>query len=344
MEDRQQIGRDYYFDNLKGLLIFTVVFGHFLGRMQMYNDGARTLYSFIYIFHMPLFILVSGYFSKKFRIDRIIDIMLVYIIWQLIIYPIGFSLFSGKPIDNLPQTILYPRYSYWYLLSLINWKLITPLLPKSYMTLLGIFIISFIPSISHKVDWEFMSIGRTIGFYPFFYLGYLLDKESVKKICSKMPKFVSIVGIFLIIILSNYVFVEERVGVGFLFYKGSLGDYVSTDIGILIFRNICIFVTLFVILCICSLVNDKKTPLTKWGQNTLVIYLTHAFILKSMKFTKGSLSLLTFLILAVCFVYGYCEVTSSNLVKKYVGVFTNFSTKKIFSKIKFKIRQPDIIS
>lgn len=56
--------RDYFFDNLKAVLIYLVVLGHFLLPIR----GANPLVEvkrLIYVFHMPLFVFVSGYFAKK---------------------------------------------------------------------------------------------------------------------------------------------------------------------------------------------------------------------------------------------------------------------------------------
>ena len=51
--------RSLYWDTLKGILIILVVFGHCGTAL------GDKLISSIYIFHMPLFVLISGYFSKK---------------------------------------------------------------------------------------------------------------------------------------------------------------------------------------------------------------------------------------------------------------------------------------
>ena len=59
--------RIYYWDNLKCLLIFLVVVGHFL--IPVYHDSGRSIeavYFFIYLFHMPAFIFVSGFFAKSY--------------------------------------------------------------------------------------------------------------------------------------------------------------------------------------------------------------------------------------------------------------------------------------
>ena len=57
--------RDYLYDNIKGILIILVVLCHFLGYAMIKSDTVvRSFIIFIYYFHMPLFIFISGYFSK----------------------------------------------------------------------------------------------------------------------------------------------------------------------------------------------------------------------------------------------------------------------------------------
>ena len=76
--------RDSYFDNLKGILILLVVIGHFILPM----DKTRPVWSIfyiIYLFHMPMFAMVSGYFSKgmyrngAFKMERFLRILWLYI-------------------------------------------------------------------------------------------------------------------------------------------------------------------------------------------------------------------------------------------------------------------------
>ena len=50
------------FDNLKGFAIFLIVLGHFLFLTDYKN--ILVLRNFIYIFHLPIFFFVAGYFSK----------------------------------------------------------------------------------------------------------------------------------------------------------------------------------------------------------------------------------------------------------------------------------------
>ena len=51
-------------DNLKFILITLVVAGHFADEIMDYTSIYSSIFLFIYAFHMPLFIFISGYFHS----------------------------------------------------------------------------------------------------------------------------------------------------------------------------------------------------------------------------------------------------------------------------------------
>ena len=65
--------RDPYFDNLKFILILLVVLGHFT-TLNLNNLHLASISNIIYSFHMPIFIFISGYFSKHIDRQRKIEI------------------------------------------------------------------------------------------------------------------------------------------------------------------------------------------------------------------------------------------------------------------------------
>ena len=55
--------RVFYFDNLKGFLMFLVVLFHLVPtNLEIPLDIS---YAFVFMFHMAFFIMLSGYFSKN---------------------------------------------------------------------------------------------------------------------------------------------------------------------------------------------------------------------------------------------------------------------------------------
>ena len=56
-----------YWDNLKFLMIVFVVMGHFIleNNSGISSPAFKSIGTFIYLFHMPVFFFISGYFYKK---------------------------------------------------------------------------------------------------------------------------------------------------------------------------------------------------------------------------------------------------------------------------------------
>ena len=58
--------RDYYFDKVKFVMIVCVILGHTLAHLGRTRLGVA-LDSWLYFFHMPVFIFVSGYFPSAVK-------------------------------------------------------------------------------------------------------------------------------------------------------------------------------------------------------------------------------------------------------------------------------------
>lgn len=58
--------RIFYWDVIKAFAIFLVVYGHCLQYLQVDTEKcwSSCTFCFIYSFHMPLFMMVSGYFAR----------------------------------------------------------------------------------------------------------------------------------------------------------------------------------------------------------------------------------------------------------------------------------------
>ena len=62
--------RIYKWDNLKCFLIVMVVIGHFVNQYAPISNTMKSLSLFIYSFHMPLFIFLSGLLQKRWRSEE----------------------------------------------------------------------------------------------------------------------------------------------------------------------------------------------------------------------------------------------------------------------------------
>ena len=94
-----------YIDNIKCFAIICVMLGHALQYLE--GDRLENVYSFnfIYTFHMPLFMMVSGYFfSSSLRLSfgdfikkKFTQLLLPGLTWSLAKYLIGTCISNNVP-------------------------------------------------------------------------------------------------------------------------------------------------------------------------------------------------------------------------------------------------------
>lgn len=269
MKNKEDSKRDYYFDNLKTLLIFLVVLGHFLLPLYYVSDTAVVSVNFIYIFHMPLFVFVTGYFSKKSNKNPFI--------WFFIPYVIFSTLYGIISLRSLTINPLIPNFAYWYLLSVVFWKLGASKLNEiKWIIPITIFLsifINILPGLSN-----FLSFSRTITYLPFFLIGYKFKREWISKI--KNISLPLILILFFIGLLIFYFALKYDL----IYYDLLLRNLNFEGLGISklkgVFVNGILIFPLTVIFSIVILyfVPEKKNIFSYIGKNTIIIFLIHPFI------------------------------------------------------------------
>lgn len=262
--------RDTYWDILKGILIILVVVGHV---MQLGADHpSMATVNWIYSFHMPLFILVSGYFSNtdsnsyRHGIVRLIE---TFIVFQLLR-----SFIEGATSFHV---LLNPRLALWYLLSLAYWKCMLLVLPEKirsnkWALLIGSIALSFISGLIH-ISTE-LSFQRTFAFMPFFVIGYILRDFDYRLLLRRIkPIYAVVVCAFLFLgsYLINTSLLNDFAGTSVFSLNGG-GNFLKSRLLILFCGSLMSLSIMRITLTI-----KQSAILTKLGQSTLHIYIYHAF-------------------------------------------------------------------
>lgn len=168
--------RDYRIDGIKWLLIVLVTFGHVI-EPALSNPIANKLYSIIYIFHMPLFVFISGYYANVKDKEKLISK--------------GFMLLETFLVVMIPQCFYYgsiipllnPENSGWYLISLITWYIIFLLIINKLvgkivvqyngcggqLLIFSCLLAVFAYMLPLKQFGNLLSFQRSCMFLPFFY-------------------------------------------------------------------------------------------------------------------------------------------------------------------------------
>lgn len=263
------VTRDTRLDGMKFVLIFLVILGH----ISYYDYGIR-VNRFIYAFHMPMFVMISGYLTHPQSFARFkrssLKLLALYLIFQTghLVYN---NLFRGIPFTL--EAYMDPALALWYLLCLIYWRcayhLLRPLGVKPVYALLISIILSalagFIPLGNDSLGFQ-----RAFSFLPFFVFGLMLkDKSLVNKINQ--------LNIPLMVVLLLLALVSARLLPNFMprspyfVWKESIFRLIQSVIAFVICMGMIRFF-------------PRRVPglISLLGQWTLYYYLYHTFMVKGL--------------------------------------------------------------
>lgn len=192
--------REKWPDNIKTIACILVVLGHIIQSFQKakiinYDGFLSYINWFIYLFHMPVFMCVSGYlyskythienkddyieFIKKKFINLIIPYIIFYLIYIILNVTFSSSVNTKMGINELIGIINNPIPPYWYLYALLSLFLIVPILEKLFKhNRKNIFILMlFLKIISIFYTCPIYAIKSVLEWGIYFYLGAVIDDK-----------------------------------------------------------------------------------------------------------------------------------------------------------------------
>lgn len=256
--------RNQYWDNIKGILIVLVVFAHILYQFQNNHVIIDSIVDYIYMFHMPAFVFVSGYFGKSERsrgFGTIVRLIFLYFIFNSVSgFIFGFS------------SLLEPMYSYWYIPALIVWRLTAHRLVRFREIHLILFIIAIFTGFYRSIDNTFAA-SRILAFYPFYLAGYQLTAEQSDTLLQTAYPKRLLKGFAALTAAGVLAYAAYR----FFAYSDDalcMGNYVDP---LDAFGRIVLYIIAFlVIFAGKNLCIDRKLPfVSMFGRNSLWIFLLH---------------------------------------------------------------------
>jgi len=187
-------------DFLKGVAISLVVIGHFFPE-SIATQGYRSLRATIYSFHMPLFMIISGYlYSLSSRVVSFLDyiqfvkhkairLVIPYFVIAVSVLLIKIILQNFIPMENpvsskfLIQLFFAPMGGFatflWFIYTLFMILLIIPFLEHILKNYLILFILSILLYFVNAP--KVFCLNLVIKNLPFFVSGMLINKFVLKK-------------------------------------------------------------------------------------------------------------------------------------------------------------------
>lgn len=275
--------RIYYYDNLKGILILFVVLWHTLNVCSSYYGFNNNISIILSFFMIPLFIFTTGKFAKKSSkspIKRALKMFLIFIVAQILV-TLFFKYVLG--ILDSDASLLEPRYTLWYLITCSFMYLSEYLFRNKdfkFMFIISLIIGIFVGFVSFINDT--LSISRTICFLPFFILGYYSDEIKLEERIRNKSTIISLItlGITIWFLINPDYFFFKDTYLKYSFY--TYDEPINAFVRRIILYGIFFIFSMFILLVIPK----NKTFLAYFGTTSLMIYLMHGVILKTIKTNK----------------------------------------------------------
>ena len=277
--------RNPVLDNAKFLMIFVVVFGHCLEPFIKSIPSFKALYNFIYSFHMPVFIMISGMLSSEVFNSNTLKKHIRTLLIPFIVFTVIYESWHYLLFSNASWYIkeLLPHWILWFLPSLFFWRLLHPLVTK----IPAFFVLSILLSLSIATIPEgIKTFGflRTFYFWPFFLLGYQFKPILIKFMNSSSKGKVPAWGVVITSLIGFLWFGDFN-------YKIFYGSqtYLNLDQTVLvgIFYRLIIYLISFLTCISIIAIIPKEIPVpNNWKKNTLYVYLWHGLLTKIFKDMK----------------------------------------------------------
>lgn len=332
--------RSYFFDNAKFILIFFVVFGHLLRTFINDNETIYAIYKTIYTFHMPAFVLISGFFAKGIYKKGYVLQLVKKLIGPYLIFQGAYSIYYYylDQSNSIALDPFDPHWSLWFLVSLFFWNIMLlvfskykPMVSITISIMIGL-LVGFVDEISN-----FLSLSRTFVFFPMFLVGYYLKKPHLNKLFSFKIKAFSLI-IFTAVLVGFYMYPDIN-------YKWLLGSKPYSELLeasiIGMFTRLGFYGLSFImIFCFLAVVPRGKYFFTMLGKRTLYVYLLHGFFVQLFRksdvqeyFTQfenyillAGLALLLTLLLSSQFVFSLAQPIIELSTSRFFALWIRFKT------------------
>ena len=319
-----QTKRIEYLDALKGFAIFLMVVGHVipwsmpdlqLQDIHSYPCHIGLLWNLIYSFHMPLFFMISGYFTYKYPVgvknvyNRVQRLLIPYVVT-------GFLLLAVRG-----------HYGYWFLFTLFVLSLLAILLTRlllyvnkaNHLWIDAVFIIALFVFLRKVMslsffDNPFCEFDQCGNYALPFFVGYLMKKynalEKVKWSCF------SLLFVAFAILFSNKYWQPTDDGLVILHKViGKISQYCTAIIGSLLFWEL-----------FRKGINRKvQALLSVVGKYSMEIYILHILFVVQIKevglfwIEQGVTTCLTVQVVYSTFVAAlaiFCSVCLARFIKR----------------------------
>jgi fucose 4-O-acetylase-like acetyltransferase len=281
-EQRTPPARDPWFDNIKMTLVTLVVVGH-SWTLLPHNTGNDWAYDALYAWHVPAFVIVTGYLSRSFawtpaKMWALVRTVAVpYLVFEAVLAWFRYNV-GGVTLKDL---FADPHWPMWYLAALFFWRLMAP----AFLRLSRPLALTLAVAISLGAGLyagNILDLARILGLLPFFVLGLTIGDREWQWVRSPRAVPLALVGVVVIIVFTR--FTDSWIATEWYYYRTRYDALDPNNLQAAAIRSVLLCVGLVGAASCFALVPRARTWFSTLGAATLVVYLFHGFFVLSAQY------------------------------------------------------------
>ena len=275
--------RDPWFDNAKMALVLLVVVGH-AWTLLPHTGLNDHLYDFLYAWHVPAFVFVTGYLSRSFtwaprRMWQLVSTVVVpYVLFECALAL--FRIYVGG--ERLEDLFSDPHWPMWYLSALFFWRLVTPVftwLPSA----VAIGAAVAISLLAGLYAGDTLDMARILGLLPFFVLGLTATPERLERLREPWVRQAGLCVFLAIAVATTWT--DTLAQTEWLYYRSQYAELDVSDTRALVTRAVLLAIGVLGAWSFLAMVPRIGGWFTRMGAATLVVYLFHGFAIKGAEYS-----------------------------------------------------------
>lgn len=263
-------------------LVTLVVVGHAWTLLPQ-NVSTSWAYDFLYAWHVPAFVVVTGYLSRSFawtatKLWSLVRTVAVpYLLFEAVLawfrYQVG-----GVQLDDL---FTNPHWPMWYLSALFFWRLMAPVflaVPRPIAL-----VVAVATSLAAGL-WagDTLDVARIFGLLPFFVLGLTLHEPQWARVRTRRAIPWALLGVAVVVVFTR--FTDSWIATEWYYYRARYDVLDPNDLKAAAIRSVLLCVGLIGAASAFALVPRRRSWFSTLGAATLVVYLFHGFFVLAAQY------------------------------------------------------------
>ncbi|WP_458403800.1 acyltransferase family protein [Methanobrevibacter sp.] len=244
-----------------------------------------------------------------------------------LIFTVLFKLFryvlTGK--FTIDMMFLKPETALWFLLALFFMKISLPIVDRFRYPLLTVTAVAVFSGFLN-IDSNLLALARFFGYFPIFLLGF--NYESYRdSFAERYPKVYGFYEKYFIVFFALTIIVSliaiSRINTPRICFTSAYEGKIAVEM----IKCIIVLVLLFLLIPMISrAMTNRETFLTKFGKNSMAVYMLHVFILIALNHYTRTYIIMNSTVTAIVGVVMSFAVTfilSRDIVTKYLNILTD---------------------